>query len=86
MKVDAMVFRFSKPSSSAPTSPSAGNTAQRGQAALQQGPAPGPPSGLGCAAPGGPGGWGQWERMHVAPQPHRHCLAGRGPRAQSGRV
>lgn len=38
MKVEAMVFRFSKPSSSALTSPSAGDTAQGSVPTQQQSP------------------------------------------------
>lgn len=71
MKVEAMADRFSKPSSSALTSPSAGDTAERGQAPgeHQQSPPRGPPViqahlwPLGCAAhEEGQVGWGQWKQ------------------------
>lgn len=89
MKVDVMVFRFSKSSSSALTSPSAGNTAQRGQATRQGGPAPEPPLGFGEAAPGVPGGAGTVgvgvHGSRLIPQSPRHLLWGaEGSWAPSG--
>lgn len=69
MKVEAMVFRFSNPSSSALTSPSAGDTAQRGQATAPAQHSPEPPWALCHIQHGGGAGEGVHGLLALWPLP-----------------